>query len=77
MLNVFISKNLLNCTILSCVFFFFTSYKIVAACRIQNDFIMDYSGLSNTPEVPQVAAVGELTGRRSVIQQCNALTLRD
>lgn len=58
MLNVFISKNLLNCTILS-FFFFFSNYKIVAACPIQNDFIMDYSGHSNTPEVPQVAAVNK------------------
>lgn len=78
MLNVFISKNLLNCTILSCVFFFFLLViKLWLPVVSKNDFIMDYSGLSNTPEVPQVAAVGELTGRRSVIQQCNALTLRD
>lgn len=66
MLNVFISIELHNFELLC---FFFFSYKIAAACCIQNDFIMDYSGLSNTPEVPQVAAFGELTGRRSVIQQ--------
>lgn len=57
MLNVFISKNLLNCTILSC--YLFSNDKIVAACHIQNDCVMDYSGHSNTSEVPQVAGVGK------------------